>query len=240
MRRSYATGMGRVRRSSAPPATGGRDRSGPELGTWLVNSLIYAGASAGLGVLTALCGSYALVRYRLRARRAILAIVILTIMVPGQLAFIPLFQAFTSAHLTNTYGGLLLPGTASAFAFYLLYQFLLAIPDELYDAAVLDGAGNIRMLAQIVVPLTRSGLAAVAIILFTGAWNDYFWPLIITDSQNMYTLVTGLATVEGEGASWTNPGQVIAFAIVLMLPVTIVYGFFQRHIVRSLAISGLK
>jgi ABC-type glycerol-3-phosphate transport system permease component len=213
---------------------------GSQLVRWLVNSVIYAGSYCLLGAFTALCGAYALVRYRLKGRRLILLGVILTLMVPLQVAFVPLFELFTSMHQVNSYGGLILPGVASAFAFYLLYQFLLAVPQEMYDAAIVDGAGTWRVLARIVIPLAKNGIAAVAIILFVGAWNDYFWPLIITSKSNMYPLVVGLATVQGTGAGWTNPGEVIAFGTLLMLPVTIVYGFVQRHIVRGIATSGLN
>jgi multiple sugar transport system permease protein len=213
---------------------------GSQLARWLLNSLIYAGAYCLFGVFTALCGAYALVRYQFRARRAVLMAVILTLMVPLQVTFVPLFQLFTTLHQVNSYGGLVLPGIASAFAFYLLYQFLLAVPHELYDAAIVDGAGAWRVLARIVVPLAKNGVSAVAIILFVGAWNDYFWPLVITSKSSMYPLVVGLATVQGTGAAWTNPGEVIAFGTLLMLPVTIVYGFVQRHIVRGIATSGLN
>lgn len=213
---------------------------GADFWRWSINSAIYAGAYSAFGVLTALCGAYALIRYHLRARRVALACVVLTLMVPAQVTFIPLFQAFTSVHLVNSYGGLLLPGVASAFAFYLLYQFLLALPAELYDAAVIDGAGDLRIISRVVVPLARSGLSALAIILFVGAWNDYFWPLVITNNQSLYTLVVGLATVQGTGASWTNPGEVIAFGMLLMLPVTVVYGFLQRHVVSGITSTGFK
>lgn len=210
---------------------------GSQLGRWAINSTIYACAYSACGVFTALLGAYALIRYRLRGRRMILSVAIFSLMVPAQLTFIPLFQSFTTLHLVNTYGGLILPGLASAFALYLLYQFLLAIPDELYDAAVVDGATNLKILLRVVAPLASSGLSAVAIILFVAAWNDYFWPLIVTTVPNFYTLVVGLATVQGMA---DDPGEVIAFGMLLMVPVTLVYCVLQRHIVRGIATTGLK
>lgn len=213
---------------------------GSVLGRWFLNSAIYGTVYAGIGTATASIGAYAIYRYRFRGSSAVIWAVIATLMMPVQVTYIPLYNLFRGVKMINSYGGLLLPGIASAFAFYLVYQFMLSLPRETIEAAVLDGAGEARILVQIVLPLLRSGLSAVSIILFITAWNDYFWPLIITSKSSLYTLVVGLATVQGTGASWTDPGEVMALASLVIGPVIVLYLILQRSIMEGIASAGLK
>jgi sn-glycerol 3-phosphate transport system permease protein len=161
-------------------------------------------------------------------------------MVPFELVFIPNFQLISSWGMANTYGGLTVPFLASAFGVFMLRQFFLTVPKELHDASKIDGAGNWRYLWQILVPLSKGGIGAFAIFAFLSAWNQYLWPLIITNSVDMRTLQIGIrffmSTLD-RGADW---GPVMAGSIIALGPALVVFLVAQRQLVEGIAMTGLK
>jgi len=154
-------------------------------------------------------------------------------------ALIPSFLLVRWLGWLDSYQGVVLPEIAGVFGVFLLRQFFLSVPRELEEAAIIDGAGRLRIFWKISLPLVRSGLVAVTIIVFLGSWNNLFWPLIVLNRLEMRTLTVGLTVLNGTyGAE--QRGIVMAGAAVASVPVLIVYGIFQRQILQSISITGLK
>jgi ABC-type glycerol-3-phosphate transport system permease component len=153
---------------------------------------------------------------------------------------IPNFQLVSSLGLANTYAGLTVPFLASAFGIFMLRQFFLAVPSELYEAARIDGASNWRFLWQVLVPLSAGPIGAFAIFSFLSAWNQYLWPLLITDAVEMRTIQIGIRffmTNIERGADW---GAVMAGAIIAIVPTMIAFLIAQKQLVESIALTGMK
>ena len=141
--------------------------------------------------------------------------------------------------MVNTYFGLILPFLAGPFGVFLMRQFMQGIPDELIDAARVDGAGELRIFATVVMPLCKPALATLAILTFLGSWNNFLWPLVVASTEDMYTLPVALA-LYSVGQNSTNYGLLLAGSCVVLVPVLVVFLTLQRHIVQGLATTGLK
>jgi multiple sugar transport system permease protein len=160
-------------------------------------------------------------------------------MVPGMVTFVPLFVVVSKLGLVNSYAGLILPFLAQAFGVFLMRQYLLSIPDELLEAARVDGAGEFRIYWRIVLPLCRPALATLGILTFLGSWNNFLWPLVVATTEDKYTLPVALA-LYSVGQNRTQYGLLLAGAVVVVAPVLIVFALLQRHFVRGIATTGLK
>jgi len=208
-------------------------------GLFLLNSLKVAGLITLGQLVTSSMAAYAFARLRFPGREIVFGLYLSSLMVPGQVTIIPLYILMKHLGLIDNHAALILPGLASAFGTFLLRQFFLGIPRELEEAAIVDGAGLLRVLLVIILPLSRPALAALAIFTFNTAWNDFFNPLIFLDTPRNMTLPIGLNLLQGEFAG-TSPAIMMAGAFMAVLPVLIVFLFAQRYIVEGITLSGLK
>jgi multiple sugar transport system permease protein len=182
---------------------------------------------------------YALAKLRFPGRRALFLVVLGTLMVPSMVTFVPQFVMVSNLGLVNSYGGLVLPFLATPFGVFLMRQYLLSIPDELIEAARVDGAGELRIFARIVLPLCGPALATLTILTFLASWNNFLWPLVVATTEDKYTLPVALA-LYSVGQNRIDFGLVLAGAVAVLLPVVIVFVLLQRHFLRGIATTGLK
>jgi multiple sugar transport system permease protein len=202
------------------------------------STLVAALITAGNLVFCSLVG-YALAKLRYPGRKALFLVVLGMLMVPGMATFVPQFVLVSNMHLANTYAGLVLPFLAGPFGVFLMRQFLLSIPDDLIEAARIDGAGEFRIFWRVVLPLCRPALATLGILTFLSSWNNFLWPLVVATTEDKYTLPVALA-LYSVGQNRTEFGLLLAGAVVVVLPVLIVFLVLQRHFLRGIATTGLK
>lgn len=204
---------------------------------WMLNSTIVAVLVTVLTVGISAMAGYAFSQTLFRGRAMLFAITIASIMVPGQILIVPLFQQMLSFRMVDTFPGIVLPQVVAPVMVFILKKFFDGIPRELIDAARVDGAGPWRTFWTVVLPLSRSILVAVSIFVFIGAWNNFLWPFIVTTDSALMTIPVGLATVtEAYGLTYA---RTMAAAMVAALPLLIVFMFFQRQIVRGVATTGM-
>ncbi len=182
---------------------------------------------------------YVLAKFDFAGKKALFRLVLATLMVPGMVTLVPLFVLVANMGLVNTYPGLILPFLAAPFGVFLMRQFFLGIPDELIDAARVDGAGEARIFVQIVVPLAKPALATLAILTFLGSWNNFLWPLVVATTEDRYTLPVALA-LYSTGQNQTDYGLLLAGAVVVVVPVIAVFLALQRYFVQGVAMTGIK
>lgn len=182
---------------------------------------------------------YAFAKIDFWGRKWLFRLVLATLMIPGMVTLVPLFVLVSNLGLVNTYFGLILPFLAGPFGVFLMRQFMQGIPDELIDAARVDGAGELRIFARVVMPLCKPALATLAILTFLGSWNNFLWPLVVSSTEDMYTLPVALALVS-VGQNSTQYGLLLAGAMVIVVPILIVFFALQKHFVQGLATTGLK
>ncbi|WP_345752512.1 carbohydrate ABC transporter permease [Microbacterium rhizophilus] len=204
---------------------------------WMLNSAIVAVIATALTVLISAMAGYAISRTRFRGRRVLLALVLASIMIPPQILIVPLFQEMLALGLVDTLAGVILPQLVAPTMVFILARFFDAVPQEVLDAAAIDGAGPWRTFWSIVMPLSRSILVAVAIFVFIGVWNNFLWPFIVTNDPALMTLPVGLATVKN--AYGVQYAQTMAAAMIAALPLLVVFMLFQRRIVQGIATTGL-
>ncbi|AEY85462.1 ABC transporter permease protein [Streptomyces hygroscopicus subsp. jinggangensis 5008] len=203
------------------------------------NSLLVAVVVTAGNLLFCSMLGYALAKLAFRGRRSVFALVLGTLMVPGLVTFVPLYVLTTNLGLTDSLLGLILPFLAAPFGVFLMRQFIGTLPDELIDAARVDGCGEIAIFWRIILPLTKPALATLGIISFLGSWNNFLWPLVVAQNEEQYTLPVGLA-LASSGQDFTRYGILLAGAVVVLLPVIIVFLLFQRHFIAGIATAGLK
>jgi multiple sugar transport system permease protein len=206
---------------------------------FFANSVIVAVAITAGNLLFCSMLGYALAKLRFPGRRALFAIVLGMLMVPGMVMFVPQFVLVSNLGLTNTYPGLIVPFVAGPFGVFLMRQFLLSIPDELVEAARVDGAGEFRIFARIVMPLARPALATLGILTFLSSWNSFLWPLVVATTEDKYTLPVALALFS-VGQNRIDFGLMLAGSVVVVAPVLVVFVLLQRHFLRGIATTGLK
>ncbi|POX47670.1 carbohydrate ABC transporter permease [Streptomyces sp. Ru72] len=210
-----------------------------DFASMFANSVIVALAvTAGNLIFCSMLG-YALAKLEFRGQRAVFALVMGTLMVPGLVTFVPLYILVANMKLTGSLLGLVLPFLATPFGVFLMRQFISTLPDELIDAARVDGCRELAIFWKIILPLTKPALATLGIITFLGSWNNFLWPLVVAQNESQYTLPVGLA-LASSGQDFTRFGVLLAGAVVVLLPVTIVFLLFQRHFVAGIATTGLK
>jgi multiple sugar transport system permease protein len=210
------------------------------VGSALVNSAIVAIATVILTLLVDLLAAYPLARMEFRGKKGIFLLVLVGLMVPTEVTFVTLFLMFHSVGWLGTYQALILPAAASPFGVFLLRQFFLAIPRDLEDAARIDGCSRLRILFTIILPLSKPGLATLAIFTFLLSWNNFLWPLIVmTDPEKMTVpvILTYYVASFRESMEW---GTLMAAAVAASVPPVVIFLLFQRHFVRGIATTGLK
>lgn len=206
-------------------------------GRFMLNGILVAVGGTLVTCVTSVCAAYAFARIRFRWSGPLFLLYLTTLMVPQEVVVVPMFILMQEFGWTNSYQALILPWAFSAFGAFLLRQFFLGIPRELEEAAFVDGASRIRVLAQIIVPIARPAVAVLAVFTFINYWNSFLWPLIITNSIDMFTVPIGLNAFLGQqGNQWH---LLMAAATISMLPTAIVVLLLQRHLVRGIAMSGL-
>lgn len=188
--------------------------------------------------LTATLAAYAFSRLHFPGRDRLFLCFLATLMVPGQVLLIPQFMIIRSLHWLNTYQALIVPGIASAYSVFLLRQFFLTLPIELEDAARIDGASPLRILWQIIIPLSKPAIVTMCVFTALGAWNSFLWPLIVTTGTDMFTVQLGLQTFRG--AYSTQWSYMMAATCFVTLPVLIVFFIGQKYFIEGVALSGLK
>ncbi|WP_420715749.1 carbohydrate ABC transporter permease [Streptomyces sp. SBT349] len=204
---------------------------------WAFNSLLISVLVTAITVVVSTLAAYGFSRGTFRGRRVLLAVTVASIMVPPQLLIVPLFQQMLFFDLVDTYWGVILPQVVAPMMVFILKRFFDGIPRELEEAARIDGASELRLFWSIVLPLSRPIVAAVAIFVFIGAWNNFLWPFIVTNDADLMTLPVGLATVKD--AYGVQYAQQMASALLAALPLIVVFLLFQRRIVQSVATTGL-
>ncbi len=210
--------------------------SGVNTPVWrmLMNSTVMAlGITVGK-IIISLLSAYAIVYFRFPGRSFCFWTIFLTLMLPVEVRIVPTYEVVAGFGLLNSYAGLTLPLIASATATFLFRQFFMTIPDELVEAARIDGAGPVRFFFDVLLPLSRTNIAALFVILFIYGWNQYLWPLLVTTDPAMNTIVMGIKQMISSGDDWTEWPVVMATAILAMLPPVAVVVFMQRLFVKGL------
>jgi multiple sugar transport system permease protein len=203
------------------------------------NSFVVAVSVTVLGLFINSLAGYGFAKYQFPGRQKLFGLLLASMMIPGQVAMLPLFMMFNKLGLLNNYLGLIIPGTASMFGIFLLKQFMMSIPDALLDSARIDGASEWRIYWQVVLPLTKPALATLGVFSFMGAWNDFLWPLIIMTKQSMYTLPVALANLTGEEHR-TQYELLMAGSVVVVLPVAILFLAMQRFYMSGITAGSVK
>jgi len=206
---------------------------------FFTNSAVVATAvTVGNLVFCSMLG-YVLAKSEFGGRTWLFRLVLATLMIPGMVTLVPLFVLVANIGLVNTYWGLILPFLAGPFGVFLMRQFIQGIPDELIDAARMDGASELRVFLQVVMPLCKPALATLAILTFLGSWNNFLWPLVVATSEEKYTLPVALA-LYSVGQNQTEYGLLLAGAVVIVVPVLAVFLLLQRYFVQGIAMTGIK
>jgi len=207
-------------------------------GRWFLNSLFITLAQTLLYLFVASLAGYTFARLKFPGRDLIFALYLATLMLPAEVTLIPKFILIKELHLIDTFAAVILPGVFNAYGVFLLRQFFMTLPESLEEAAVIDGASYFRIYWSIVLPLAGPALATLAIFSFRGAWNDFIWPLIVINSENMKPLSVGLASFHG--LYETNWPYLMAASTIALIPIIIVFILAQRYFVRGIALTGLK
>ena len=209
---------------------------------YFMNSLIVAVLVTVCNLLFCSMVGYALAKLDFTGRSRVFGIVLIALMVPGNLLILPLYVLMNKLSLIDTYAGLVLPFAAGAFGVFLMRQFMQSVPDELLEAARIDGAGEWYIFFRIVLPLVRPALATLAIFTFLGSWNNFVWPLIATNDPGKYTLPVALATFANDPNRTVGGGNgmLMAGSLLVVLPVLLVFVVLQRHFTQGIATAGLK
>lgn len=205
---------------------------------WFKNSLIMTlGIVAGNLIVNTLAG-YALAKLKFRGRNIIFFIIIGTMMVPYQMCLIPTYSMLVKLGWLNSFKGLIIPFLFQGFLVFLMRQFFLSIPDELLEAAKIDGLGPIGTFFRIVLPISKTGLATQVIFSFTGTWNSFMWPSILVNDKSKFVLTTGLNTLKNKYFEWPNVSM--TGVVLITIPIVIVFLLFQKYFVEGVASSGIK
>lgn len=205
---------------------------------WLLNSLIIAVVGTALNLLFNSMAGYALARLSFPGRKPLFIIILAVLMIPAQVTMIPNYLILRELDWLNSYQGMIVPAMINATFIFMMRQFFINFPKELEEAAEMDGLSRFGTFFKIVLPLAKPALAAQAIFVFMGFWNDFMRPLIILSDPAMFTLPLGLNTFKGQFISYWN--YIMAASMVFTLPVLIIYGFFNRYFIKGISFTGGK
>ena len=202
------------------------------------NSLLVSVAITLLSLLANTMAGYAFAKLRFRGRERIFQLLLAALVVPAQVAMLPLFLLMKQLGLVNSYWGVIVPGMATVFGIFLVRQYARSIPDDLIEAARIDGAGELRIFFQVVLPMLKPVLVTLATFTFMGAWNDFMWPLIVLTDQEHYTLPVALAALSREHIM--DVELMMAGAVVTVLPVLALFLLLQRYYIQGLLLGSVK
>ena len=203
-----------------------------------LNSVIVSLSTTFLSVLIATMAGYGFAKFNFKNKNVLFLVILGTIMVPGQITMIPVFLLLTQFNLLNTYWGLILPAIANAFNIFFMRQFISGIPDELIEAAKMDGAHEGWIFFKVILPLSKPAMAAITIFTFTGSWNNFLWPLIIATDESMYTLPVAVSVLGGQYTE--NIAMQMAGSVIVILPLIVVFLFTQKYFIKGITFTGLK
>lgn len=204
----------------------------------VVNSVLLAGLATALGLILTVPAGYAFAKLRFRGRAALLKALLALLVVPSQVAMLPLFLMLKWSGLVNSYAGVLAPGLAGVYGVLFVRQATLAIPDEMLDAARVDGAGEGQIFLRVVLPLLRPIIVTLALFTFLTSWSDFLWPLIVITDRSLYTLPVALAAIGREHAQ--DVELMMAGAVVTTLPVLLLFLMLQRYYLRGVLGGSIK
>jgi sn-glycerol 3-phosphate transport system permease protein len=204
------------------------------VGRMMWNSLVMALAIAIGKIVISMLSAFAIVYFRFPLRRTFFWMIFVTLMLPVEVRILPTYQVVSELGMVDTYAGLTLPLIASATATFLFRQFFLTVPEELAEAARIDGAGPMRFFVDILLPLSRTSIAALFVIMFIYGWNQYLWPLLVTTREDMYTVVIGIKRMVAGGDTLIEWQSVMATAMLALLPPAVVVLLMQRWFVKGL------
>jgi multiple sugar transport system permease protein len=208
------------------------------IGRYFFNSLLLASAITVLSLLFNLAAGYAFAKLRFAGRERIFRVLMGALVIPAQVAMMPLFLLMKQMGLVNSYGGVIVPALAGVFGIFLVRQYARSIPDELLEAARIDGAGEWRIFFRIVLPLLKPIMVTLAVLTFLGSWNDFMWPLIVLSDQSLQTLPVALASLSREHVQ--DNELMMAGAVVTVLPVLLLFLLLQRHYLQGLLLGSVK
>jgi len=213
-------------------------RSGPFL-QYFQNSVIITISIIITQFIVMIPASYAFAKYKFRGQKLLFSLILLAFMIPGQVTFIPIYLMMAEWKLIDTLLPQILPFLANAFGIFLLRQYFMQVPNEIIESARLDNASEFKIITKIMIPMSMPALATIALFSFVSHWNDYFWPLVMTDSMHVRPLTIGIAMLRAtEGIS--NWHIIMAGNTMLVLPILLVYMFCSKQIVKAFVYSGIK
>jgi len=205
---------------------------------WLLNSLIVTGMTTALTLVLSAMAGYAFARIPFVGKKIVFPLVLAGLMVPREAMFVPLFLMFAEAEIHNTYEALILPRIAAPLGVFIMTQFMSAIPREIEEAARVDGASRWAIFWRIMMPMSTPALTALGIFTYILTWNDFLWPLVSATQREMFTITTGLASLQGNFAQATELGSLMARGVVASLPLLVLFLIFQRQLVRGISIGS--
>jgi ABC-type glycerol-3-phosphate transport system permease component len=206
---------------------------------WFLNSLIVAVTSTALATFLSALAGFAFSKYQFRGKNALFVVVLSSLMIPYQVTMIPVYLVFSKMGLLDSYLALVLPGMASAVGIFLMRQYMMGVPDELLDAARMDGCPEFRIFYQIVVPLIKPSLAALAIFLFLTSWNSFFHPMLMLSSERMLTVPLGLALLRGHEFYKVYYGEVMLGSAIGCIPLAIFFFGLQKQFIAGLTMGAV-
>jgi multiple sugar transport system permease protein len=204
----------------------------------VMNSVIVSFAATGLSTIINAMAGYAFAKFRFRGRDPLFRTMLAGLVIPAQVGMLPLFVIMKQLHLVNSYWAVIIPSMSSIFGIFLVRQYALSIPDELLDAARIDGASELAIFGRIVLPLLRPILVTFAVFMFMSVWNDFMWPLIVLSDDAKYTLPVALANLTGEHVQDTE--LMMAGAVVTLAPVLAAFVFLQRYYIEGITMGSVK
>jgi sn-glycerol 3-phosphate transport system permease protein len=214
--------------------TGGAGETKQAVSKMLFNSLVMAlGVSTGK-ILVSLLSAFALIYFKVPFKKTVFWLIFFTLMLPVEVRILPTYKVMADLNLIDSYAGLTFPLMASATATFLFRQFFLTVPEELTEASKIDGAGPMRFFWHILLPLSKTNIAAMFVILFIFGWNQYLWPLLMTTNESLYTVVIGIRQMISGGDAATDWNLVMATAVLAMMPPVLVVIFMQKWFVKGL------
>lgn len=205
---------------------------------YLWNSVYVTVAATFLTLFINSMAAFALSKYKFPGRDLIFLLMLATLMIPVRVIMLPVYMVIAKLGLANTLAGIIIPPSATPTGVFILRQYMLTIPDELLDAARIDGAGHFQIYARIMLPLAKPALAVLAVFSVMWRWNDFLWPLIVINREKLFTLQLALARFRGELV--TDWNYVLAMTVLSIIPILLVFVFMQRYLVRGIASTGLK
>lgn len=206
--------------------------------TWMTNSVIVTSLTTLFTLILSAMAGYAFARIEFRGKKIVFPVVLAGLMVPREAMFVPLFLMFAEADLHNTYEALILPRIAAPLGVFIMTQFMSAIPHEIEEAARIDGANHWKIFWRIMLPMSTPALTALGIFTFILTWNDFLWPLVSATQREMFTITTGLASLQGNFAQASELGSLMARGVVASVPLLILFFVFQRQLVRGISIGS--